>query len=157
VRKTKRIYFSKSCLSIKLWGAIAGAAILLGVMAPPEASAWWDGKWEQRKMIQFDTSSNAANIKENLTDVPALIRLHTGNFSFSAVKDDGSDMRFVGADDKTPLKYHIEKFHLGQGSRNISRVNSGFDIYVLRQFISAGRPGLGRHVRCESGGRLSLE
>jgi biopolymer transport protein ExbB len=110
VRKTKRIYFSKSCLSIKLWGAIAGAAILLGVMAPPEASAWWDGKWEQRKMIQFDTSSNAANIKENLTDVPALIRLHTGNFSFSAVKDDGSDMRFVGADDKTPLKYHIEKF-----------------------------------------------
>jgi hypothetical protein len=73
VRKTKRIYFSKSCLSIKLWGAIAGVAILLGVMAPPEANAWWDGKWQQRKVIQFDASSAAANIKENLTDVPALM------------------------------------------------------------------------------------
>jgi biopolymer transport protein ExbB len=110
VRISKRIYFSKECLSLKLLGAIAGVAFLLGAMAPPEANAWWDGKWKQRKMIQFDTSSTAANIKENLTDVPVLIRLHTGNFSFSAAKADGSDMRFVAADDKTPLKYHIEKF-----------------------------------------------
>jgi len=39
-----------------------------------------------------------------------LIRLHSGNFSFSGSKADGSDIRFVSADDKSPLKYHIEKF-----------------------------------------------
>ena len=74
------------------------------------AHAWWDGKWQQRKKIQFDASTKGADIKENLTDVPVLVRLHTGNFSFSNAKADGADLRFVSADDKSPLKYHIEKF-----------------------------------------------
>jgi biopolymer transport protein ExbB len=83
---------------------------LSGLLAVPNAHAWWDGKWKQRKKIQFDASSKGADIKENLTDVPVLVRLHTGNFSFSSAKADGSDLRFVSADDKSPLKYHIEKF-----------------------------------------------
>jgi len=61
-------------------------------------------------MIQFDASSKAADMKGTLTDVPVLVRLHTGNFNFSSAKADGSDLRFVSADDKIPLKYHIEKF-----------------------------------------------
>ena len=76
----------------------------------PNAHAWWDGKWKQRKKIQFDASPKGADIKENLTDVPVLVRLHTGNFTFANAKDDGADLRFVSADDKSPLKYHIEKF-----------------------------------------------
>jgi biopolymer transport protein ExbB len=82
----------------------------LGVFAAQDAHAWWEGKWQQRKKIQFDASSKGADIKENLTDVPVLVRLHTGNFSFSSAKPDGSDLRFVSGDDKSPLKYHIEKF-----------------------------------------------
>jgi biopolymer transport protein ExbB len=82
----------------------------LGVLAVQDAHAWWEGKWQQRKKIQFDASSKGADIKENLTDVPVLVRLHTGNFSFSSAKPDGSDLRFVSSDDKSPLKYHIEKF-----------------------------------------------
>jgi len=39
-----------------------------------------------------------------------LVRLHVGNFRFGSAKDDGSDLRFVAGDDKTPLKHHIEKF-----------------------------------------------
>jgi biopolymer transport protein ExbB len=39
-----------------------------------------------------------------------LIRLHTGNFNFEDVKADGSDLRFVAGDDRTPLKFHIEKW-----------------------------------------------
>ena len=41
-----------------------------------------------------------------------LIRLHDGNFQFrtSAAREDASDLRFVAADDKTVLPYHIEKF-----------------------------------------------
>ena len=75
-----------------------------------KAHAWYDGKWKERKKVQFDASPKGADIKENLTDVPVLVRLHTGNFSFSNAKEDGSDLRFVSADDKSPLKYHIEKF-----------------------------------------------
>jgi biopolymer transport protein ExbB len=104
----------KSLIPERLWTKIfaltAGLVFVLGLLAPPSAHAWWDGKWQQRKKIQFDTSSKGADIKDDLTDVPVLIRLHTGNFNFPNAKPDGADLRFVSADDKTPLKYHIEKF-----------------------------------------------
>jgi len=82
----------------------------LPLVLVPEADAWWDGKWKQRIKVQFDTTAAGANIRENLTDVPALVRLHAGNFSFFEAKSDGSDLRFIAFDDKTPLKHHIEKF-----------------------------------------------
>ncbi|MBI3774780.1 MAG: DUF2341 domain-containing protein, partial [Gammaproteobacteria bacterium] len=47
----------------------------------------------------------------SLIDLPVLVRLHTGNFSyFSDSKPDGSDLRFIAADDKTPLKFHVERY-----------------------------------------------
>jgi biopolymer transport protein ExbB len=42
--------------------------------------------------------------------VPLLIRLHSGNFRFSDAQDNGNDIRFVAADDKTPLAFHIESY-----------------------------------------------
>ena len=39
-----------------------------------------------------------------------LMRLHSGNFDFSSVNIDGSDIRLIAADDKTELKFYIEKF-----------------------------------------------
>jgi biopolymer transport protein ExbB len=38
------------------------------------------------------------------------VRLHSGNFDFLGAKPDGSDLRVLAADDKTPLKFSIEKF-----------------------------------------------
>jgi biopolymer transport protein ExbB len=38
------------------------------------------------------------------------VRLHSGNFDFLAAKPDGADLRVVAADDKTPLKYWVERF-----------------------------------------------
>ena len=95
---------------IKAFALTAGTAFFLGAIAVPNAHAWWDGKWQQRKKIQLDASAKGADLKDNLTDVPMLVRLHTGNFTFSNAKSDGSDLRFVSSDDKSPLKYHIEKF-----------------------------------------------
>ena len=89
---------------------VLGLFFVLGVLGVPKAQAWWDGKWKERKKIQLDASPKGADIKDNLTDFPVLIRLHAGNFSFSNAKADGSDLRFISADDKSPLKYHIEKF-----------------------------------------------
>ncbi len=108
MRRDEGIYLST--VLRRLLGAILGVVLFLGGPTVQEANAWWDGNWKLRKKIQFDTSSTGADIKENLTDVTVLIGLHTGNFNFASAKPDGSDLRFISADDKTPLKYHIEKF-----------------------------------------------
>lgn len=96
----------------RIFGCALALVMLTGVL---RAEAWWDDKWEARRKVAFDTSSKGAGIKENLSDVPVLIRLHAGNFDFDKCAKDGSDVRFVGNDDKTPLKFHMEKFDQAQG------------------------------------------
>ena len=79
-------------------------------------SAWWNDDWNFRKVITVDTTPAAANLSEGLKDVPVLIRLHVGNFGyFGDTKPDGSDLRFVAADDKTPLPFHVESYDAGTG------------------------------------------
>ena len=84
---------------------------LLTVMAfSCTARAWWNSEWTLRKKITIDTTSAGGGISDPIGTTPVLIRLHDGNFQFLNAKDDGSDIRFVAADDKTPLAYHVEKF-----------------------------------------------
>ena len=83
---------------------------LLGSLLSSPAFAWWDKDWSYRTPIKLDTTSTAAATSQALDQVPMLVRLHTGNFSFLDSKIDGSDIRFVAGDDTTPLKYQIEKF-----------------------------------------------
>jgi biopolymer transport protein ExbB len=85
----------------------AGLLALL-LLAPTLAQAWWNEEWSFRKKITLDTSAAAADTQEGVSEVPVLLRLHTGNFSFLDANESGSDLRFVGADDKTPLHAHIE-------------------------------------------------
>jgi len=81
----------------------------LGAASP--AFAWWSDDWSFRKEITLDLSPAAADIAGNPTDVPILIRLSLGNFGyFGDTKPDGSDLRFVAADDQTPLKFHVERY-----------------------------------------------
>jgi biopolymer transport protein ExbB len=88
--------------------------LCLGVLAllcvSNSAQAWWDGSWSYRKKITIDAGPKGGNLPEAVASVPLLIRLHDGNFKFTDAKEDGSDIRFVAGDDKTPLKYHIEKY-----------------------------------------------
>ena len=87
------------------------ALIVLGNGWALDAHAWWNGDWNYRKEIDFDLAPKGADIPGAPTDVPVLIRLSLGNFQyFNDAKPDGSDFRFVAADDKTPLKFHIERF-----------------------------------------------
>lgn len=75
------------------------------------AGSWWNGDWKYRKEIDFDLSPAGADVAGTAQDVPVLVRLSLGNFSyFNDVKADGSDLRAISADDKTPLKFHIERF-----------------------------------------------
>jgi biopolymer transport protein ExbB len=79
------------------------------VWASP-ARAWWDSDWSFRKQIALDTTATGTPISDAIGASPVLIRLHDGNFRFPDAKPDGTDLRFVAADDKTLLAYHIEKF-----------------------------------------------
>jgi biopolymer transport protein ExbB len=87
--------------------------IALGAFAaliPSFANAWWDEAWTARRAVTLDTSSAGVPIDAPQNAVPVAVRLHSGNFDFLAAKDDGSDLRFVAADDKTVLKHHVERY-----------------------------------------------
>jgi len=84
---------------------------LLSAAWTSEARAWWNNDWEFRKEITFDLSPKGADIAGSPADVPILIRLSLGNFQYFAdANQDASDFRFIASDDKTPLKFHIERF-----------------------------------------------
>ena len=75
------------------------------------AASWWNGDWKYRKEIDFDLSPIAGAVAGTAQDVPVLVRLSLGNFNyFNDVSPDGSDFRAIAGDDKTPLKFHIERF-----------------------------------------------
>ncbi len=78
--------------------------------APSRAFGWWNKDWSIRKRIDIDTTTAGAPIAEPIGTVALLIRLHDGNYKFTEAKEDGSDLRFLAADDKTLLSFHIEKY-----------------------------------------------
>ncbi len=71
---------------------------------------WWNSDWTIRKKLVIDTTAKGTSITQPIESAAILIRLHDGNFQFGAAKEDGSDLRFLAADEKTILTYHIEKF-----------------------------------------------
>ena len=79
-------------------------AMFISVSMP--AYAEWNADWTAHKKI----SINAQGVTPAVANFPVVVRLHSGNFDFDTVKPDGSDLRFIAADDKTELKFHIEKF-----------------------------------------------
>ncbi|QBX41472.1 MotA/TolQ/ExbB proton channel family protein [Pseudomonas fluorescens] len=89
---------------------ILSLLICLGFVLPATAQAWWQDDWHYRKQIAVDTTPQGAGINQALGRTALLVRLHTGNFTFDGVKEDGADLRFVAADDKTVLNHQIESF-----------------------------------------------
>lgn len=83
----------------------------VAALAPGLAQAWWNDDWQFRKELTFDLSAAGANISGTPTNVPVLVRLSLANFEFfNDTKPDGGDLRFIAADDKTALKYHVERY-----------------------------------------------
>ena len=107
------------------------ALILVSILAfmPGLSHAWWSGDWSTRKKITLNMSQ--VDAKGTLVQAPVLIRLHSGNFDFANTKDDGGDIRFLAEDDKTPLKYHIEKY---------DPANDMALIWVQALKLEAGKP-----------------
>ena len=87
------------------------AAFLLALAAMPlAASAWWDDAYSQRTRITLNTTAAGVETRAAISGALVPLRLHSGNFDFVAAKPDGSDLRVVSADDKTPLKFVVERF-----------------------------------------------
>jgi biopolymer transport protein ExbB len=84
---------------------LAALALMLALSQQAHAD-----DWGHRKNLDIDTSASGTEIREEVAQFPLLVRLHSGNFTFSEARPDGSDLRFFAADGTTPLKYHIEKF-----------------------------------------------
>lgn len=84
------------------------ASALCTLLLPLSAHAWWDSAWTARHKVTLDTQ--AAAIAADVTDVPVLLRLSSGNFDFLGAADNGADIRFVAEDDKTVLPHHIERY-----------------------------------------------
>jgi biopolymer transport protein ExbB len=97
-------------------GTLGLPAVVVLVLAaivtlwPGPAAAWWNEQWTLRKKISIDTGASGASVSEPIGTTPILVRLHVGNFRFGSAKEDGGDLRFIASDDKTPLKFHVEKF-----------------------------------------------
>ncbi len=88
--------------------AILLALLTFGWLEP--ASAYWNKDWTVRKQITIDPAAAGTPLAGPVGTVALLVRLYDGNFSFPEAKEDGSDIRFIAADDKTVLPYHIEKY-----------------------------------------------
>jgi biopolymer transport protein ExbB len=84
--------------------------VLMALCLPAVASARWDEAWKQRTTVTLNTSATGVAIQETLSGAVIPVRLHSGNFDFVNVRPDGADLRVIGADDKTPLKFWIERF-----------------------------------------------
>ncbi|MBV8405523.1 MAG: DUF2341 domain-containing protein [Gammaproteobacteria bacterium] len=84
--------------------------VLLVALLPAVAQAWWNKDWKQRTVITLNTSAAGVPIQQATTGMTVPVRLHSGNFDFVSAKPDGADLRVVAGDDKTPLKFWIERF-----------------------------------------------
>ena len=89
---------------------IARSLTLVLILLPTMALAWWSKEWSQRTVVTLNTSSAGVAVQGTLSNVAIPIRLHSGNFDFVNARPDGSDLRVVAGDDKTPLKFWIERF-----------------------------------------------
>jgi biopolymer transport protein ExbB len=88
-----------------LLSLLAAAALM-----PGAAQAWWNADYTQRTKVVLNTTAAGVETKEALSGVVVPVRLHSGNFDFLGAKPDGADLRVVAADDKTPLKFWVERF-----------------------------------------------
>ena len=65
--------------------------------------------WYYRSTIVLNTSTDGANVTENVYNFPVLIRLSETNFDFSKSSGRGDDLRFCKSDG-TEMNYEIERW-----------------------------------------------
>jgi biopolymer transport protein ExbB len=95
---------------MKIKHLLATSLFTAAVCLPTLAHAWWNADFKHRTKVVLNTTAQGVETKEALSGAVVPVRLHSGNFDFLGAKPDGADLRVVAADDKTPLKYWVERF-----------------------------------------------
>ena len=95
---------------MKLSRLLSAAILTAACGLPGLAQAWWNADYTQRTRVVLNTGAEGVTTQEALSGVVVPVRLHSGNFDFLNAKLDGADLRVVAADDKTPLKFWVERF-----------------------------------------------
>ena len=85
---------------------------LFAVALPGAAQAWWDDAWSYRMRVVAGGGEEGrpAGEAQAVGRTRVLVRLHQGVFNFNTAKEDGSDLRFVAEDDRTPLRFQLERY-----------------------------------------------
>jgi hypothetical protein len=123
--------------------------VLLALGLPTDASAWWNSSWKLRRKIRFNNAGQAA-----LAGFPVLVRLDSTRVEYFRTQDLGQDIRFVDADDSTPLAHEIELWNEAGSSYvwvRVSQINgsSGSDFIWMYYGNAPGRPGREQHLGAE--------
>ena len=120
---------------------LTGLGLCAALVSAP-AHAWWNDDWSQRARVVLDTTAQGLTLPSAQSEVVLPVRLHSGNFDFASAAPDGSDLRVVGADDKTALPFQIERFdsvnELALLWVRVPTVAQGSDKNVLH--VYAGNP-----------------
>lgn len=84
--------------------------ILALLVLPTVSQAWWNKDWKQRTQVTLNTSAQGVTTQQPANGLTIPVRLHSGNFDFVGAKPDGSDLRVIAGDDKTELKFWVERY-----------------------------------------------
>lgn len=127
---------------MKLARMFSAVLLCAALGLPSLAHAWWNPDFSQRTRVVLNTSAQGVETKEALSGIAFPVRLHSGNFDFLNAKTDGADLRVIGSDDKTPLKFWVERFdgtnELAVVWVQLPNVLPGTDKNVI--YVYAGNP-----------------
>lgn len=120
--------------------------LLIALVLPAtRAHAWWNGEWSYRTEVVLNTTAAGLETREAVSPLAVPVRLHSGNFDFTAAKVDGSDLRVLAGDDKTPLAFRVERFdgvnELAVVWVQVPSVLPGTDKNLV--YLYAGNPAVG--------------
>jgi len=97
-------------------GSIGFVVTVLMLLPGIACASWWNGNWQFRKRLTIDAAVTTTAGSAGIAEITLPIRLHTGNFGyFNDVDKTGADLRFIAADDKTPLDFRLERMDAGAG------------------------------------------
>ena len=107
------------CRSGRVTRLVFALLAALSMLGATPAQAWWNKDWKYRKAVAIDTTASGVNVSGAIGRTVVLIRLHSGNFTFTESLENGADIRIVDADDKSPLPFHVESFNPKDGLATI--------------------------------------
>ena len=105
--------FLRVSLSILLW---------LSITKSLDAQEWYNANWQYRSPVTVTNPGGTT-----LSDFQVKVTLSTGNFDFTRVLNDGSDIRLTASDGTTLIPFWIEPDnwnyptsarHLGKGTKH---------------------------------------